>query len=217
MHVFEGQIDDLSTVALCIANTHAVFLTVGRNENTPGMHLCQQAAESVVRALKRKHTQFPKEGQPSVNTSDGSTSGDRPIPRLVVLTSSSVNPIFQAQKHFLVRAVIDRAFSHAYADLRAAESFLRGQAEWLRIVCVQPGPLMDGPATGYQLSTKRVGRLVSYGDLAKTMVEVALVDDFDGADVAVIAEDPGSVHKGCPLARAQSCHWVVGTLLPGFD
>lgn len=107
-----------------------------------------------------------------MKTSDGS-SGDNPIPRLVVLTSSSVNP-----------TVIDRAFS---------------QAEWLRTVYVQPGLLMERPAGGYQLSTARVDRLVSYGVLAKAMLEVALVDDFDGAGVAVIAEDPGSVRKDVTL------------------
>lgn len=75
---------------------------------------------------------------------------------------------------------------------------------------------MAGSATGYRVSTKRVGRLVSYGDLAKAMVEVARVDEFDGAGVAVIADDPGSVDKDIPLLLRRLVTGLWAHFLPGL-
>jgi putative NADH-flavin reductase len=185
--VFEGSISDHATLCACLAGTRAVFLTVAVNANIPGCTISIDTAKAVVRALKAL-----KEGNEKFKA-----------PRLVVLSSASLDDRFwRGVPHFLHATMYKAAF-YIYEDLKIAEAYLREQEAWLNSTFLMPSGLSHDVQRGHELSTERQQTFIGFLDLADAMIEVA--DDEDEkwygrhVSVTLTAGQKGKPEYGVPI------------------
>ncbi|KAI9675408.1 MAG: hypothetical protein M1817_001312 [Caeruleum heppii] len=197
VHIFEGWNDDVPLLTQCIRHTDVVFQCVAVNDNQPGLRLAEQMARNVVSALKALRADDPSAKLPSV----------------IVLSAAPANPVLAAALSFPVRSLVHRAFSHIYADLERAETFLRAEADWVHAVFVQPGGLSEAEPRGYGLSETTASPNLAYLDLARGMVQIAEEGErWYGKGVAVVADEKA----GGPQPGLEVLGQVVVGLLGHF-
>ncbi|KKK22285.1 aflO/ omtB/ dmtA/ O-methyltransferase B [Aspergillus ochraceoroseus] len=170
--VFEGGLHSDGIIDECLRGTDAVFLVVAIVDNMPGCTVAMETAEVVVASLQRL-----KAASPTM----------RP-PRLIMLSSASLEESFCDDVPPGVHWVLKTAVSHLYHDLAAAETFLRAQSDWLSATFVKPGGLVHDEARGHEVRLDKAKTPLSFLDLAGGMIEVAeAVDDrYDMHSVSVI-------------------------------
>lgn len=205
VQIFSGSLHDIPLIASCISNTDTIFSVLGENENTPGLHIALDAAHAIVAALCQL----------------GCTSSAAKVPKVVTLSSSSINERMSADQPALMHWLIHAAFSNAYADLADAEKFLRLHESWLKVTFVQPGALSeDEQQKGHLLSLDRKGAppFVTYLDLAAGMIEVAEAGEFEGMGVSVVSQSgdvrfewkaPRQILRGLVWHFAPSVGWLA--------
>ncbi|SLM35661.1 NAD(P)-binding domain [Lasallia pustulata] len=201
--IFEGALNDVPLLASCLSNVDTVFSVLGENDNTPGMRIGEDGAQALVAALT--HLRFATEMEH--------------VPRIIMLSSSSVNPGMMAHKPRVVKSIVGTAFSNAYADLRRAEAYLRLHKSWLSVTFIQPGALTEDEQKGHTLSTEHTGDgFVSYLDLAAGMIEVANSGGYGwmgvsvnptGKDVKFEWKAPKQVARGLVWHFAPSLGWAM--------
>jgi putative NADH-flavin reductase len=157
IEIFESYISDISTLTKCLSGTKAVFLTVAATDNIPGCCISIDTAKAVVQALKilREDDQHFKP------------------PRLIVLSSASVDDKFWDTIPSFVHNWLYTALSNLYDDLKEAEKYLRGQQDWLNATFIMPGGIVHDVQRGHELSTTSQQTFVSFLDVAGAMIEVA--------------------------------------------
>ncbi|KAF3004749.1 hypothetical protein E8E13_000304 [Curvularia kusanoi] len=171
IHVFEGDISNVSILADCLEHTSAVFLTVAVTDNRPGVSISVDTAQAVISALQ------------SLRAKD---SAFRP-PRLVVLSSASLDERFWRGVPAFVHNLMYAANFHIYEDLARAETFLRQHEGWLDMTFVMPGGLSHDVLHEQALDGERQQTFISFLDVAAGMVEVADADDkWQGKHVSVV-------------------------------
>ncbi|KAJ5952324.1 uncharacterized protein N7479_010737 [Penicillium vulpinum] len=171
--IFEGSIEDTKLVQSCIRDCQAVFLVVSTNDNVPGCRLAQDTAAAVVKALQSLKAENMK----------------HPMPKLVLLSSNTVDDELSRHVPYLLRPILLRSASFVYQDLIDTEKLLRQHEDWLTAIYVKPGMLSVDIKRGHELSfTDSDHGPVSYLDLAAAMIEAA--DDkqgrYDNKSVSVV-------------------------------
>ena len=159
LQIFEGQIDNVDLFASCVRGCKVVFLTVSMNDNIPGCRVAQDTTITLLSALKRLKAEAVK------------------IPKIVVLSSASLEERLCRNLPRLGHWVVVRANSNVYEDLRVQERMLRAEEEWLSSIFMKPGGLVVDKQRGHKLDLELQNTFVSYLDLAAAMVEAA--DDPD--------------------------------------
>jgi putative NADH-flavin reductase len=166
VEIFEGGIHDTQLLASCIRDCRTIFLCISTNDNIPGCRLGQDSASAVIEALQTL----------------------KQSPKLVLLSSATIDDQFSRHVPYLLRQVLLRSASHVYADLRATEALLRSQEPWLSSIFIKPGALSDDVQRGHALSFTDENSPLSYLDLAAGMLEAA--DDntsiYNGRDVSIV-------------------------------
>ncbi|KAK4234617.1 oxidoreductase AflX [Achaetomium macrosporum] len=179
VRVFEGSIHESELITSCIRGCKAVLLVVSTNDNIPGCRMAQDTALAVVRALRDLGAQDLRSAHPT----------HRPLPRVVLLSSASLDEQLSRKLPYLARLVLHRAASNVYHDIAKAEEILRAEADWLTAVYVKPGALSHDIQRGHALSFTDESGPLSFLDLAAAMIEAA--DDerglYDGKSVGVVA------------------------------
>ena len=155
--IFEGDLHDVSVICDCISGTSAAFLVVAVSDNVPGTSIARDTAQVVVSAMRELRSRDPA----------------AKLARLVVLSSSSLNPYISRHFPAFVHWLLWTASSNVYADLAKAEEYLREQQDWIHATFIQPGGLVHDEQKGHELSLETEKTFLSYLDLAAGMVEVA--------------------------------------------
>jgi len=178
VHIFEGDMEDESLIRRCVAGVSAVFSVIAINENVPKLSLAEDTAQVLVAALRKMRDE----------------DAQARLPRVVVLSSCTVNKHLSRHTPRLGHWIIHCAFRHVYDDLERAEAYYRQNQDWLNTVFIQPGGLVEAEQTGYTLSTDTYGgELLSYSDLAAGMIEVADAgEQYDWKGVAVLPKGKGA-------------------------
>ena len=170
--IFAGSLSDIPLLASALSpSVDAAFCVLGMNENIPGMRIAQDTARSVIAALchiRNKDVDFKP-------------------PKLILLSSASLNPTLRRDIAAVGMAVVSRAMSYLYEDLRLAEENLRLHQSWLDATFVQPGGLTEDVQKGHRLSVDSVSDMVSYLDLAAGMIEIAESGTYSWMGVSVVA------------------------------
>ena len=173
--IFEGSLSDIPLLAsTLVPEVDAAFCVLGSNENIPGIRIAQDTANSVIAALchiREKDTSYKP-------------------PKLIFLSSGSLNPIMSAKLPAVGKWIASRGMSHVYADLRFAEGNLRLHKSWLDVTFVQPSALTEDVQKGHKLSLDTMAEgspFVSYLDLAAGMIEIAKSGSYAWMGVAVVA------------------------------
>ncbi|MCJ1468500.1 hypothetical protein MMC07_007129 [Pseudocyphellaria aurata] len=213
VRIFDGSLTDIPLIASCISGVDAIFVVVGVNENVPGVRIAQDTAHTLVAALCYN-------GHTRSTGSEANGSDATPSPRLIFLSSSSVNPDMFVDAPQFVRWLLTTAFKHTYADLALAESYLRLHRSWLHATFIQPGGLVDEKQKGHDLrlsgrEKKPGSTFLSYLDLAAGMIEVAeSPDKYDWAGVGVIptsADVPMDPRVPLRLVTGVTCTYAPWT------
>jgi putative NADH-flavin reductase len=170
--IFESSISDTTTLSHCLRNTKAVFLTVAVTANIPGCTISLDTAKAVISALKTLR-------KDDVNFKP---------PRLIVLSSASLDDKFWATALAFVHNVMYAANSNIYNDLKEAEKYLREQQDWLSMTFMMPGGIVHDVQRGHELSTTGQQTFVSFLDVAGAMIEVADEEGerWDGEHVSLV-------------------------------
>lgn len=178
VHIFEGGMKDASLISRCVAGVSAVFSVIATNENVPKTSLAEDTARILVAALRK------------IREEDAQAR----LPRVVVLSSCTVNEHLSRHTSRLGHWIVHCAFRHIYDDLERAEAYYRQNEDWLNAVFIQPGGLVEAEQTGHELSTDICGGgFLSYGDLAAGMIEVADAGEkYDWKGVAVVPKGKGA-------------------------
>lgn len=172
VEVFEGGINDVALLTSCIRGCRAVFFVVTMNDNLPRCRVAQDTAYSVVSGLKAIRVEA------SALTSTSSEPASPPkMPKLVVLSSATIDPHLSRKMPWWFRPIMLRAGSYVYEDLRVQERFLRDQQDWISTIFVKPGGLAVGRSRGHKLDFDEQNSFIAYSDLAAAMVEAA--EDVD--------------------------------------
>lgn len=173
VQVFPGNIRDVDLIADCIRDTKAVFLVVTSNDNIPGCSLSQDSATTVIDALHK------------IRASSGA---DFVAPKLVLLSSATIDDHLARKMPFWFRPVMLTAGSHVYRDLRIAEAYLRTQEDWVTTIYIKPGGLSVDVARGFQLNFDEEESFISYFDLSAAMIEAAIDGEgkYDFKNVSVV-------------------------------
>ena len=171
VQIFEGQIDNVDLFASCIRGCKTVFLVVSMNDNMPGVRVSQDTTITLLSALKK------------LKAADSGTK----MPKIVVLSSSSLEPRLCQKTPAWFHWIILRANSNVYEDLRQQERMLRAEQDWLTSIFIKPGGLVCDQRRGHRLDFDEQQTFVSYLDLAAGMVEAAEDPDnrYDMKDVSV--------------------------------
>jgi hypothetical protein len=177
VHIFEGSMNDIELVSSCLDSTKAVFSVLASNDNTPGMTIARDAAATVIAALSRL-----KEKNKEVK-----------LPRVVVLSSATLNPLLYAHEPIIVHYIIYYAFWHVYQDVIGAISLYQktiesGELE-IDVRFVEPGGLTEGKGSGrVGLTRDQMSDVVSYGDLGRAMVMVGEDEGLELQHVGVLVD-----------------------------
>ncbi|OCT49992.1 Oxidoreductase AflX [Cladophialophora carrionii] len=180
--IFEGSIQDVELVASCVYNCRAVFLVISTNDNIPGCRMAQDTATTVIDALKllRKREMVHNDGDLK--------AGPMTMPKLILLSSSTIDSHFSRHMPYLLRSVLLCSASHVYRDVAEAEKLIRAEDKWLTGIYMKPGALSVDKQRGHAVSLTDQDGPVSYLDLAAAMIEA--VDDeggrYNGQNISVV-------------------------------
>ena len=204
VQIFPGALNDTPLIASCIKDVDVIFAVLGENENTPGIRIAQDAAHAIVAGLSHL----------------GCTNGAPKVPRVIFLSSASLNPRMYVNDPPGLHRFVSTAMSNAYADLALAERFLKLHELWLKVTFIQPGALAEDERKGHVLSLDRKDAppFVTYADLAAGMIEVAEGGGYEGVGVSVVSKSrdvrfewkaPKQLVRGLVWHFAPSLGWVA--------
>jgi hypothetical protein len=163
--VFEGSLQDPTLIRDCLFGATTIIVTVGENENIPGVTILRDCAKAVIDALSCLRASAP-------------APAEWKAPRLLLLSSATWNARFAAERPALVHWMICNAFARPYSDLVEAQAMLLGVPELVNVLLVQPNALVKEPATGCVISTEFAYTAVSYEDLAEGFVQLATSPEY---------------------------------------
>lgn len=167
---YEGQLSDTTLLASCIRNTRAVFLCIAAQDNVPHCSIAQEQARAVLAALELNKNEL----DPEDSDSNSDNTATTPPPKLIILSSASLEPHLMSDLPSTFVPIMHAAASWVYADLRLAETHLRTHAPSnLELIFIKPGGLVHDKPVGHRLSTKRQQTFLSFADLGAGMVEAA--------------------------------------------
>jgi hypothetical protein len=162
VRIFEGSIHDVDLLKSCVCDCQAIFLVVSTNDNIPGCRLGQDTASVLIDILQSLRGKDVRKA----------------IPKIVLLSSSTIDDLFSRHQPALLRRILLRSASHVYRDLEETEKLLRANEDWLTTIYVKPGALSVDIQRGHSVSLTNQDGPLSYLDLAAGMIEAA--DDEEG-------------------------------------
>jgi len=204
VHIFEGSIQDVDLIRSCLDRTNAVFSVTGTNENVPGLRIAQESAHAIVAALTKMKIENPSAS----------------VPRVMFLSSASLNPKLHGSTPVVMHKILTMAFSHVYADVTLATEYLQLHKSWLDVAIIQPGALTVGDPHGHKIrleSGQSDPPCMTYGDLAGGMIEVADSNAYSWMGVGIVpihgakfeSSIPGRVFRGLLFHFAPPTYWVA--------
>ena len=163
IHIYVAPITDHQTLSKCLSGAEVIYNCIADNKSKRGMDIAQQAAASIIEALKQLGTQELQE------------------PPVVLMNRTMYwNETVDNDMSSFERKVAIFFLYYVYTDIKKAELLYRHEAE-------QPKPilsyiLMDGPGlhdstnmerTGHQLvlTHDKVGKELNYADFGAAWVE----------------------------------------------
>lgn len=189
--IYEGPLTDIALLASCIRNTRAVFLCIAARDNVPHCTIAQEQSRAVLAALEKNENDLSHANTTSTP------------PKLIVLSSASLEPHFIADLPTPFLAVMHTAASWMYADLRLAETHLRTHAPSnVELIFIKPGGLVHDAPVGHRISTTRQQTFLSFADLGAGMVEAA------DSPAGTWAEAKGNVSV-VPAGEGTRIEWYV--------
>ncbi|KIV76827.1 hypothetical protein PV11_08687 [Exophiala sideris] len=200
--IFAGPLGAIDNMRKCLDGAQKIIITLGENDNLPGVSVIEDGAKSVLAAL----TELQQASQKQWHR-----------PRVILLSSGTWNPTIAATRPGLVHWAIKTAFCHPYADL------LRGSAAFLNapslasVLLVQPNALVEDEPSGHELSVEYATLAVTYGDLGAGFVELATDERYDMLPAVAVSSKKGDDDlKYGHILGYRIIRGLCATYIPGF-
>ena len=140
VQIYNGSINDVELMAECLSGTQAAFHVVAMTENDPACSICIDSSKTIVSAMEKLR------------------ANGEAVPKLIVLSSSSTDHRLVSQVPKIIEAILYRAFSYIYDDLKDGEAFLRSRQDLIETTFVKPSALSLDKRKGYVIVSKPMGR-----------------------------------------------------------
>ena len=201
VRVFEGKITDDRVIQDCLAAAGTIICTLGENENIPVVTVLEDFARATISALST----LQSENKPSIK------------PRLIMLSSATMNPRFAAARPALLHWMIRTAFDKPYNDLIKAEEMLLSVPELLSVTLIQPNALVEEKSTGCVVSTEFAHMACSYEDLAEGFVHVCVSASLENLPrIGVSSARAENVMLYAPFVLGKVFRGLAFQFIPGY-
>lgn len=144
---------------------------------------------------------------------------DANLPRVVVLSASSINPLLYHTQPWLVHVVVYYAFWHIYQDLEAAEKLYmharqNGDLE-VDVRFIEPPALKEGENNGnVRLTKDELSPVVTYADLAVAMVKAGEDEGLELRKIGIVVDgEELSPPSGIALTVLTGLLWTFAPLV----
>lgn len=212
LHVYEGTITDVPLLSACLAGATTAFLTVATMYNEPHTRIAQDQAEAVVAALEgQRQEQIKNKGGGGDDKKE--KSPHRPLLVMISSAETEEDP-FCLDTPWPVRKFIACCNYWIYADLVAAEAYLRRRADWVDTVFFKPGGIAHDVQRGHILSFDKSQTFVSFWDVAAAMIDCGCQNDREamaGKSVSLLAKSKAKFPTDTPMILLRN---LMGTLFP---
>jgi len=200
LKVFEGSIRDERVIENCLTGVGTIICTLGENENIPGVTVLEDFARATINALS---TLQSKKSSPK--------------PRLIMLSSATMNPRFAAARPALLHWMIRTAFDKPYNDLIKAQEMLLAVPEILLVTLVQPNALVEEKSTGCVVSTEFAHMACSYEDLAVGFVHICASTSLKNLScIGVSSARAEKVMLYAPFVLGKVFRGLAFQFIPGY-
>lgn len=201
VHIFEGDISDLSLVTQMLKDVSVTFLTLGQNDNRPGTDVVTIASHSIVKALRKLSNEQKNFSRP----------------RLILLSSASWNENLHRNGPTLITRLIRTAFYYSYQDLLQGQKTLLGCPDLVKVTLMQPGALIDEEPSGYDLTIDTSGVSCSYSDLSAAFVEIATEERYQDVSAIMVTSKTGyDFGRHASELLPKVAKGVAASYIPGF-
>lgn len=199
--IFEGDINDERVIRDCIVGVEAIVCTLGENENIPGVTVLEDFATVTVKALSYLQS----------NETTWST------PRLIMLSSATMNPRFVADRPAILHWMIRNAFDKPYNDLIRAQEILLASPHLVQVTLIQPNALVHESATGCVISTNFAYTACSYEDLAEGFIQVLEKSSYrDLSRIGVSSRRAENAMLYVPFVIGKVLRGLAFQFIPGY-
>lgn len=201
IQICEGQVTDQKTMQECLSDAQVIIYTIGGYSYFPDNSL-QNSAESMVTALRELRARCS--GSPWER------------PRVIFLSSSTLNTRFAAARPRVVDWLIKTAFQNGYNDLKRAVKAVTADESLLSVLFVQPAVLVEEESTGSYVSVEDVKLACSYEDLGAGFVELALGRSYDELhEIGVSSNQGNRGHRYFPIMIRKLAAGFFAFYVPG--
>ncbi|KAK2024771.1 hypothetical protein LX32DRAFT_666476 [Colletotrichum zoysiae] len=199
VRIIEAQVTDVSSVRHCLEGADTIICALGDNDNKPTVRVLQDATKSIVTALNQLRSD---------------TGGKWKRPRVILLSSSTWNKRFDAQRPVAVSWLIKNAFYYPYADLLSAHKTLQSDPELVKLLLVQPPAIIEEEASGYTISAESVGLAVSYADLGAAFAELVTEEAYE--KIGAVGVTSNLAKEGFSRYASEILYRVIRGLMASF-
>lgn len=201
VEVFEGSITDERVIQDCLTGAGTIICTLGENENIPGVTVLEDFARATINALST----LQSKNKPSIK------------PRLIMLSSATMNPRFAAARPALLHWMIRTAFDKPYNDLIKAQEMLLSMQELLFVTLIQPNALVEEKSTGCVVSTEFAHMACSYEDLAEGFVHACTSASLQNLPcIGVSSARAENVMLYAPFVLSKVFRGLAFQFIPGY-
>ncbi|CAI7587892.1 unnamed protein product [Penicillium manginii] len=185
----------------CLADVGTIICTLGENENVPGVTVMEDFARATINALSTLQ----------------SKTKDSIKPRLIMLSSATLNPRFAAARPALLHWMIRNAFDKPYNDLIKAQNMLLAVPDLLFVTLIQPNALVEEDSTGCVVSTEFAHMACSYEDLAEGFLHVFTSASLQSLPrVGISSARAENVILYAPFVLGKVFRGLAFQLIPGY-
>ena len=210
--IHEDQVTDQNTMQACLAGARVIIYTIGGYSYFPDDSL-RTSAESMVTALRELRA---RNTLASSGGGGGGCDAEWERPRVIFLSSSTLNTRFAAARPRVVDWLIQTAFQNGYNDLKRAVAAVRTDPSLLSVLFVQPAVLVEEASTGSYVSVEDVKLACSYEDLGAGFVELALNRGYDGLHEIGCSSALGNrAHRYFPIMLRKLAAGFFAFYVPG--
>lgn len=199
--VFEGSLTDERLIQNCLTAVSTIICTLGENENIPGVTVLEDFARTTINALST----LQRVNKYSIK------------PRLVILSSATMNSRFASARPALLHWMIRTAFDKPYNDLIKAQEMLLAVPELLFVTLIQPNALVQEKSTGCVVSTEFAYMACSYEDLAEGFVRICTSASLQNVSaVGVSSARAENVILYAPFVLGKVFRGLAFQFIPGY-
>lgn len=199
VEIHTGSIHDHEVLEQCLSHVCTIICTLGSDGMEPDTILSDSAHAIVqtLRTFKDRDAAWHK-------------------PRLIYLSSATLNERSAAARPKFVHWLIEYAFHYGYDELRIAQRLFAENEDLFSLLLVQPNVLMRDTPAGYTITTEAALLGCAYPDLGDAFVELVFNNQYEELNaVSVSSKNGDQALRYAPYILFKVLQGIFVTTIPG--